>query len=339
MIQATAEMLNMRFSFLFILALMTNTALAQNAPRSTPPGQDFLKALSFAQHFAKPAALKPENDRQLKTTILKSLQEKPPIVSFVEVQDIFEEKEFAAWSKNKELTIAQMDALMAKLFEPRKTMIPELREHLDLLTTQLDMIDVPHQRAANQLAGWLVENKANEQWTHINVICTGNSRRSVMGAAMGNAAATYWGLAGVTFHSGGTAPSAFNARTIEALRQIKFKVTNTEHEAERGKANEANPIYRVDWGASYAKEFSKLYTHELNPQKDFAAILVCDEADEACPTVEGASIRISAPYFDPKAYDNTSLEAAKYAERRDDIGRLMLSALMQARRQLQTAKK
>ena len=80
------------------------------------------------------------------------------------------------------------------------------------------------------------------------------------------------------------------------------------------------------------EEFSKLYAHEQNPQQDFAAILVCDEADEACPTVEGASIRIAAPYFDPKAYDGTPLEAAKYAERRDDIGRMMLSALMQARR-------
>jgi arsenate reductase (thioredoxin) len=37
------------------------------------------------------------------------------------------------------------------------------------------------------------------------------------------------------------------------------------------------------------------------------------------------------PYLDPKIYDDGAYEPAKYAERRDDIGRLMLSVLMQAR--------
>jgi len=107
-----------------------------------------------------------------------------------------------------------------------------------------------------------------------------------------------------------------------------------------GKAGDKNPIYQVTWGKDQQlKEFSKHFAHEQNPPKDFAAILVCDEADEACPTVPGASIRISAPYFDPKAYDGTSLETRKYAERRDDIGRMMLCALMQARRQIRANEK
>ena len=40
------------------------------------------------------------------------------------------------------------------------------------------------------------------------------------------------------------------------------------------------------------------------------------------------------PYLDPKIYDDGAYEAAKYAERRDDIGRLMLSVMMQARGEL-----
>ncbi len=35
--------------------------------------------------------------------------------------------------------------------------------------------------------------------------------------------------------------------------------------------------------------------------------------------------------LDPKIYDDGAYEAAKYAERRDDIGRLMLSVMVQAR--------
>jgi arsenate reductase (thioredoxin) len=40
---------------------------------------------------------------------------------------------------------------------------------------------------------------------------------------------------------------------------------------------------------------------------------------------------VSMPYLDPKIYDGGAYESAKYAERRDDMGRLMLSVMMQAR--------
>ena len=53
--------------------------------------------------------------------------------------------------------------------------------------------------------------------------------------------------------------------------------------------------------------------------------------------VKGANLRLSTPYLDPKMYDGGAYESAKYAERRDDIGRLMLSVMMQAQREL-TAK-
>jgi arsenate reductase len=40
------------------------------------------------------------------------------------------------------------------------------------------------------------------------------------------------------------------------------------------------------------------------------------------------------PYLDPKMFDGGAYESAKYAERRDDIGRLMLSVMVQARGEL-----
>jgi hypothetical protein len=48
-------------------------------------------------------------------------------------------------------------------------------------------------------------------------------------------------------------------------------------------------------------------------------------------SLKGATLRVSMPYLDPKIYDDGAYEAAKYAERRDDIGRLMLSVMVQAR--------
>lgn len=322
---------------LMVISMSTDAAFAQSTPRSTPTGHDFVKAVSFAHHFAQPAALTPENDRHLKTTLLKALQEKPPTLSLAEVSDLFDKEAFAAWAPHDQLTIEQMvEQLAAAVPDSRRAIFAETCWQIDLLSTQFDMLDPPHQRAANELAGWIAKNYAADKPLGVSVICTGNSRRSVMGAVLGNVAAAYWGLPNVKFHSGGTAPSAVNARTIKALQEIGIQVQETGREASRGKSGERNPIDQILWGERAGmQEFSKLYSDPQNPQKDFAAILVCDEADEACPTVAGASLRISAPFFDPKAYDGTSLEARKYAERRDDIGRMMVSALLQARRQIQ----
>ena len=65
--------------------------------------------------------------------------------------------------------------------------------------------------------------------------------------------------------------------------------------------------------------------------------MVCGEADAACPFVKGAALRVSMPYLDPKIYDGGGFESAKYAERRDDMGRLMLAVMMQARQRIASA--
>ena len=83
-----------------------------------------------------------------------------------------------------------------------------------------------------------------------------------------------------------------------------------------------------------AVEFSKRYDDPSNPQPGFAALMVCDEADAGCPAVRGAALRLSLPFADPKSFDDTPEEAARYAERRDDIGRLLVWVMEQARRRL-----
>jgi hypothetical protein len=152
---------------------------------------------------------------------------------------------------------------------------------------------------------------------------------------MGNIAAAYYGMPEIRFHSGGTAPTAFNPRTIAALKNIGVEIEPTGQEAPRGEPKTANPTYVVRWGTGMeATEFSKTYFDASNPQQGFAALMVCGEADAACPLVKGAAVRISMPYLDPKIYDDSTYEALKYAERRDDIGRLMLSVMMQVRNRL-----
>ncbi len=219
----------------------------------------------------------------------------------------------------------------------RRRLLPGLAEHVEGLARTADRIAEAHRAAGEALAGWIAENHRPGQPLGVIVVCTGNSRRSILGSTMGNLAAASCGLPEVRFHSGGTDPTAFNPRTIAALRRIGVQVEPTGEEAPRGEPGVANPIYRVRWGTPgeppmEAVEFSKRYDDPSNPQSGFAALMVCDEADAGCPAVRGAALRLSLPFADPKQHDDTPEEAARYDERRDDLGRLMVWVMTQARR-------
>jgi hypothetical protein len=296
-----------------------------------------VRALWLVQRYGTADASRPENDQRTKGVLAKALG-KDGILTLSEVGGLMEPETFKTLAgSDGQLDPAEIERTVeAAIPESRRRLLPEVREHADYLTTTFDMIDGPHWEAGAKLAGWIAENYRPGRPLNVVVICTGNSRRSILGAMMGDIAAAYHGMPEIRFHSGGTAPTAFNPRTIAALKAIGVQVKPTGREAERGEPGTANPIYRVRWGDSQADfeadEFSKQYGDPSNPQGGFAALMVCGEADAGCPFVKGAAFRVSMPYLDPKIYDGGAYESAKYAERRDDIGRLMLSVLAQARR-------
>ena len=222
-------------------------------------------------------------------------------------------------------------------------LLPRVRDHAAFLTTSFDMIDAEHRTSSAVLADWIVKNYQPGQHLDVTVVCTANSRRSLFGATMGNIAADYYGIPEIRFHSGGTAASAINARAVACLKAIGVEIEPTGKEAPRGEPQDEEPDFCGSMGKAArelppaeANEFSKVYTDPANPQGGFAALVVCAEADTACPIVRGADVRISMPFLDAKMYDDGSYEAAKYAERRDDIGRFMLSVMLQAKVKLRS---
>ncbi|SIN71975.1 hypothetical protein SAMN05444166_0409 [Singulisphaera sp. GP187] len=330
------------FTFLVSAALATATTSASPPPTAHDPGP-LVRALWLVQRHGTPQALDPQRDQAVKGRLFKALGKELTLTA-TELNGLMAASTFAKLAGPDQRLDPQEIAMALTADEPasRTRLLPQIRAHADLLTTSFDLIDASHQAASQTFVAWISQKYVPGQTLDVTLICTGNSRRSILGATMGNIAAAYYGMPEIRFHSGGTAPTAFNPRTVNALRAIGVEIDPTGDEAPRGEPATANPIYRVRWGTPSASdsprlettEFSKLYSDPANPQSGFAALLVCGEADAGCPVVRGTSVRIAMPYLDPKIYDDGDYETAKYAERRDDIGRLLFSVMMRVRNQL-----
>lgn len=182
---------------------------------------------------------------------------------------------------------------------------------------------IPEKRKAQllKLGDYISQKIAQNETPRLVVICTHNSRRSHIGQIWLAVGADYFQLPQMDTFSGGTEATAFNIRAVNALQRVGFSIVS-QH-------NNENPIYPIIWkGAMDAyPAFSKKYDSDPNPKDKFGAILVCTEADKGCPMVYGCDFRLSLPYDDPKAFDDTELEAEKYSERVNQIGREILFSL------------
>jgi len=138
----------------------------------------------------------------------------------------------------------------------------------------------------------------------LNFICTHNSRRSQFSQIWAQTAAAFFAI-DVECFSGGVELTAFNERAVASILRCGFKVE---------KEGEINPKYSIyyDTKSKPIVAFSKLFDDTPSP---FAAVMTCAHADENCPFIPAAECRIPVRYDDPKAFDDTALEAEKYDER------------------------
>lgn len=139
-------------------------------------------------------------------------------------------------------------------------------------------------------------------------ICTHNSRRSQFAQIWAKTAAFSHGI-DVNSYSGGVEVTAFNERAVASIQRMGFGIKVNKEED--------NPHYEVFYSESADPiiAFSKVYDDKSNAESEFAAIMTCSHADENCPFIPGAEVRIAVRYDDPKAFDGTEEESAKYDER------------------------
>jgi protein-tyrosine-phosphatase len=188
-------------------------------------------------------------------------------------------------------------------------MFPSILTYIQEAEKHFDEISEARKQLLVQISQYVAKKiKAGEK-AELIYICTHNSRRSHFGQIWAKTAASYYGYHHVTTYSGGTEATAFNPNAIRATEKVGFKIEKD--------ATPTNPRYTIHYQESGDTIlcFSKKYDDPSNPQDGFCAIMTCTEADGACPVVQGAEVRVSTPYNDPKAFDNTPEQDAKYSER------------------------
>jgi arsenate reductase len=188
-------------------------------------------------------------------------------------------------------------------------MYTSVKEYCDILISKFNEIPPQRRKLLEQITGYIAAKQAAGKSARLIYICTHNSRRSHFGQIWSHVAGSYFGIKNLHTFSGGTEVTAFNTNAINALKRIGFEITNatTGH----------NPEYLVKYDDKEEPVlcFSKVYDDAGNPQDGFAAIMTCSDAEENCPFISAAELKISTTYDDPKAFDNTALQDAKYDER------------------------
>jgi arsenate reductase (thioredoxin) len=167
------------------------------------------------------------------------------------------------------------------------------------------------------LVYYILDNQRDNDPSELIFVCTHNARRSHMAQLWAAAAALYCDLENIETFSGGIEVTRIHPNALASLERSGFEFSGDDD----GK----NPSFLVQLGESIMLEvFSKAYGDDTNPQKNFAAVLVCSEAAEACPNVEGASLRLPISYDDPKEFDGSEKAEEMYDKRSVQIGTEML---------------
>lgn len=188
-----------------------------------------------------------------------------------------------------------------------------MNEAVFQLISQLDNSKIENHRKdlLKPLQDYLSQKIKQKTEINLNFICTHNSRRSQLSQIWAKVIADFYGL-NINSFSGGIEITACNERTIASLERLGFGVINPGGE---------NPHYQVKYDENKAPVvlFSKIYDDPPNPKINFAAVMTCTHAEENCPFIPGVEKRISLPYEDPKAFDNTSKETIMYDKRSLEI--------------------
>ena len=162
----------------------------------------------------------------------------------------------------------------------------------------------------NEIANYIYKKISENKVPKLNFICTHNSRRSQFCQFWATFFSKYYNVKCEVF-SGGTVQTKVNKSVISVIKDYGFNINFQDS---------SNPIYSIKIkNLNLGNYFSKLYLDFENPKSEFAAIMTCSDAESNCPLIEGAEIKFSLQYEDPKKYDETKIEKTGYKKTSEKI--------------------
>jgi len=202
-------------------------------------------------------------------------------------------------------------------------MYKDLSSYIKSAVVEMDSIPRDRKEQLKTVADFVKAKKDSGETANLTFICTHNSRRSHLSQIWAAAAAAFYGIEqAVNTFSGGTEATAFYPSAVAAIERAGFRVHNPGGD---------NPHYEVTYeeNGKVLECFSKKYDDPFNAKEHLAAIMTCASADEQCPFIPGADLRVPIRYVDPKESDGTDKEGATYDERCKQIATEMLYMMSQ----------
>lgn len=196
----------------------------------------------------------------------------------------------------------------------RKPMYQNLKTSIEEIAQKV-IVDNNRKEVLDNFSNFIAREILSHTKCNLNFICTHNSRRSHLSQIWAWVFSRHFNLNTVDFFSGGTEATALFSLVQQVLVEkgiqsdiIGYKTTD-------------NPIYyfKMSEDVLPLMGFSKKYDDSYNPSQGYIAVMTCSHANENCPLVLGAKSRIALTYEDPKAFDHTPLQLAKYRERSNEI--------------------
>lgn len=192
----------------------------------------------------------------------------------------------------------------------------KIKQYCTTLSASFELISMERKANLEQISTYVRNELMENKNANLVYVCTHNSRRSHFGQIWAQVAADFYGLKKINTFSAGTERTAFHPNAIAALKELGFEV-------HADIINEINPNYRLEYGGEkeivcYSKTIDEV---EINPNEKFIAVMTCSDAEENCPFIPQAKLKIATTYEDPKKYDGTPIQSDKYLERSEQIAR------------------
>jgi arsenate reductase (thioredoxin) len=156
-----------------------------------------------------------------------------------------------------------------------------------------------------------------EHETHLNYICTHNSRRSQLSQVWSACVADLTGFHNWHHHSAGTEATAFHPNALDTLVAAGFQIEKSVGE---------NPRVQVKWRDDHPGItcYSKTIDQSVPEHISFFALMTCGDADENCPFIPKAKARLPFRFKDPKVSDGTPEQRETYRKRSHQIASELL---------------